>query len=168
LAKAVCSYSPWQFIYWYDRPKSAATVNYHGTIIQELPELAFFQQLPTTWDDSRVLAGKMDKWAVIARRSGDDWYIGAMNGKEQTSFTVPLTFLRKDTKYIAEIYADSPSADEPQRVSINRIELDNSGELEIKMRPNGGQAFRLIPAPATPISKATGDDPKRVAAAGGE
>lgn len=165
LAKSVCSYSPWQFIYWYDRPPSDANPSRHGTVIEPLPELVFFRHLPVVWDDTRVLSGEIDKWAVIARRSGDDWFVGAMNGEEATSFTVPLTFLRDDKTYIAEIYTDSPTSDAPHRVAIEQRKVNSTQELEIQMRPNGGQAFRLVPVEEGAISKDGADDPKRVAAA---
>ena len=49
LAKSVCFFSPWQFLFWYDQPSFA----------KDEPELDFFRQLPTTWDDTKVINGKI-------------------------------------------------------------------------------------------------------------
>ncbi|HYW79998.1 MAG TPA: glycoside hydrolase family 97 N-terminal domain-containing protein, partial [Thermoguttaceae bacterium] len=74
LAKAVCFYSPWQFLYWYDRPgKSPSKKGGAGgaqTGIGDEPELEFFDQVPTVWDDTRVVHGAIGQYAAIARRSG--------------------------------------------------------------------------------------------------
>ena len=63
LAKAVCLYSPWQFIYWYDRPvnspNKAGGAGGNDIYIAEVPELIFFDQLPTTWDDTKVIQESM-------------------------------------------------------------------------------------------------------------
>lgn len=47
LAKMVCFFSPWQFVFWYDRPQN----------MERGPELAFVKELPTTWNETRVLHG---------------------------------------------------------------------------------------------------------------
>ena len=58
MAKAVCLYSPWQFLYWYDRPAgSPAKIGGAGNnerFIQELPELTFFDRLPTVFLDAEA------------------------------------------------------------------------------------------------------------------
>ncbi len=113
LAKAVCIYSPWQFLYWYDRPVKAprnkgGAGGQHNVIV-DVPELEFFKQLPTVWDDTRVLAGRIGEYAVIARRAGNRWFIGVMNGAEARTLDVPLDFLDKDTDYTATLYTDDPN-----------------------------------------------------------
>ena len=74
LAKAVCLYSPWQFLYWYDRPPAAPQdkggAGNARTALGDEPELEFFDHMPTVWDDTRVLQGQIGQYAVIARRRG--------------------------------------------------------------------------------------------------
>jgi len=74
LAKAVCLFSPLQFLYWYDKPGIAPgkNVDLKGTtnMIGDEPELEFFNNVPTVWDETRVLTGEISKYGVIARRSG--------------------------------------------------------------------------------------------------
>jgi len=85
LAKAVCFYSPWQFLYWYDRPAGSPGTQgaggEHAGIGHE-PELAFFDAVPTVWDDTKVIHGSIGQYAVIARKSGSDWFIGCMNSAQ--------------------------------------------------------------------------------------
>ncbi|RYY65287.1 MAG: alpha-glucosidase, partial [Chitinophagaceae bacterium] len=66
MAKAVCIYSPLQFIYWYDHPKWNPLEEFKEADIQEVPELSWYDQLPTTWDETKVLEGQMLDFATIA------------------------------------------------------------------------------------------------------
>ncbi len=81
LAKAVCLFSPWQFLYWYDRPPPAPPdkggAGNADSVIGDEPELEFFDHVPTAWDDTRVLHGQIGQYAVIARRRGAEWYWAA-------------------------------------------------------------------------------------------
>ena len=99
LAKSVCFYSPWQFLYWYDRPTSsprrAGGAGGGRNVIGDEPELEFFDHVPTVWDDTKVIHGQMGAYTVIARQSGENWFIGCMNGNDPHTFNVPLDFLDK-------------------------------------------------------------------------
>jgi alpha-glucosidase len=150
LAKAVCFYSPWQFLFWYDRPfpsremtgRAADTYN----VIGAEPELEFFAQCPTVWDDTRVLPGSIGQYAVIARRSGDNWFIGAMNGDEPRALDVPLQFLEAGRPYLAHLYCDDPTVTTRTHVKIERLTVDRGTVLKVVMPARGGQAIRLVPA----------------------
>lgn len=149
LAKAVCIYSPWQFMYWYDRPQDSPqkTGNAGGSknVISEEPELAFFDQIPTVWDDTKVIHGKIGEYAVIARRSGNDWYIGAMNDDTARTLKVPLHFLDKSNKYAATTYTNDPSLKTRTNVRIDHSTVDAKTVLKIDLAPKSGQAIRLTP-----------------------
>ena len=70
LAKLVCVYSPWQFVYWYDRPPDSdiSEIGAGGSRnrILEVPELVFIDEVPTVWDDTRVIDGFPGEFAIIA------------------------------------------------------------------------------------------------------
>jgi hypothetical protein len=78
LAKAVCFYSPWPFLYWYDRPQaSPRTKGGAGDevpLIGNEPELEFLDHVPTVRDDTQVLHGRIGEYVVIARQSGENWF----------------------------------------------------------------------------------------------
>ncbi|OGV70953.1 MAG: alpha-glucosidase [Lentisphaerae bacterium RIFOXYA12_FULL_48_11] len=150
LAKAVCIYSPWQFLYWYDRPKGAPKkVGGAGgteTDIGGEPELEFYDKVPVVWDDTKVIHGKIGEFAVMARRSGDDWYIGYMNSGADRKLDVPLEFLRKDRKYVAHIYSDDPAVQTRTHVRIDRFVVNAGNVLKLSATAQGGQAVRIVPA----------------------
>ena len=71
------------------------------------PELDFFKHVPTVWDDTTVLQGQIGEYATIARRSGDEWFVGTMNAVQRRQLDIPLTFLGLGKKYTAHIYSDA-------------------------------------------------------------
>jgi alpha-glucosidase len=150
LAKAVCFYSPWQFLYWYDRPQAAPqkTGGAGGskTGIGDEPELEFFDHCPTIWDDTKVLQGSIGQYAIIARRSDADWFVGFMNSGRQRTFEVPLDFLKAGRRYVAHIYSDDPSVPTRTHVRIDRFEVERDTVLKMTAGTQGGQAVRLVPA----------------------
>ena len=149
LAKAVCFYSPWQFLYWYDRPFVSREATGRSpdarNVIGDEPELEFFDQCPTVWDDTKVLHGSIGQYAVIARRSGDEWFLGAMNSDEPRSLDVALQFLDADKKYTAHVYSDDPTVPTRTHVKIERLTVDRSTVLKVAMPARGGQVIRLVP-----------------------
>ena len=104
LAKMVCFYSPLQFVFWYDRPFVSREVTGRrpnaANVLGDEPELDFFARCPTVWDDTKVLEGRIGEYAVIARRSDDEWFVGFMNSGEPREFDVPLAFFgaRRDLR----------------------------------------------------------------------
>jgi len=135
LAKPVVLFSPWQFLFWYDRP----------AVVADTPELEFYNHLPTTWDDTRVLHGSIGEYAVVARRKGDQWFVGGMNGLEPRAFNVPLGFLDANRRYTAHVYSDDPSVATPTHVKIERLAVDRDSVLQVALPARGGQAIRIEP-----------------------
>ncbi len=133
LAKPVVLFSPWQFLFWYDRPSAC----------QDEPELEFWNHMPTIWDDTRVLAGAIGEYVVIARRSGADWYIGAMNADDPRSFEFTLDFLEPGRSYVAHVYRHDPSVPTRTRVGIERRPVRAGDRLRIQLGPREGQAIRI-------------------------
>jgi alpha-glucosidase len=136
LAMAVVSFSPIQTILWYDRPTA-----YRGE-----PEIEFFREVPTVWDETRVLDGRIGEFAVIARRSGRRWFIGAINAKEPRTLQAPLSFLAPGAKYVAHVYADDPNAPTATKVGVSKRAVDANTALQIPLGANGGQAIWIEPA----------------------
>jgi len=148
LAKAVCLYSPWQFVYWYDRPaaapKKAGGAGGAQTGIGDEPELEFFDHVPTVWDDTKVIEGRVGEYAVMARKSGDNWFMGCMNSGKARTFEVPLDFLDSGKAYTAHVYADDPQVPTRTHVRIDRFEVNQDTVLKMTVSAQGGQAVRLV------------------------
>lgn len=147
LAKAVCIYSPWQFLYWYDRPKGSriGDEGAGGTksIIQEVPELAFYDALPTVWDDTKVLDGYPGKFATLARRNGSDWFIGTLNGEEKKNIEIQLSFLDENTRYMATIYSDDAKVATTTHVKIEERDVTAKDRLFFEVNPGSGLAIHI-------------------------
>ena len=150
LAKAVCVYSPWQFVYWYDRPpESPQNIGGAGgkhPVIGDEPELEFFDRVPTVWDDTRVIDGEIGEHAVIARRSGSEWFVGAMNGETARTLKIPLDFLDEGKRYTAHIYSDDETIPTSTHVKIERRQVTATTTLSAELAPSSGLAARLVPA----------------------
>ena len=115
------------------------------------PAFQFIRDVAVDWDTTRVVAGKIGDYVVVARRerNGPTWYLGAITDEEARTFDVPLSFLTRGRKYVAEIYADGPGANwltNPLPVTISKRPVDATSRLHIVLAPGGGQAVRIRPA----------------------
>jgi len=146
MAKAICIYSPWQFLYWYDRPE-ASPRNKGGAgdanpFIPEIPDLSFYDRLPTVWDDTKVLEGKIGEFGTIARKNGEQWFIGSLTDQPR-KLMMDLKFLDKGAKYEATIYADDSSLDTSTKVRITKKEVTSASRLNFDLKQKNGIAIIL-------------------------
>lgn len=136
LAASVVYYSPIQLIFWYDKPSQ----------FRDEPELEVFKQVPTTWDETRVIHGKIGQFVTIARRKGEQWFIGSMNANERRKLEIPLDFLKPGVSYTASIHSDAnPEGNEPKKVANSSQSVSRESTLSADMADNGGQAIILTP-----------------------
>jgi len=147
LAKAVMIYSPWQFLYWYDRPegspgKKGGAGDSDG-FIKNHPELEFYKNLPTVWDETKVLEGEIGKFATIARRSGDDWFLGSLTANQNKSVLINPDFLQKGLDYEATIYTFDPDSESSTKVKIDKRVVNTETELNFEIPANSGMAMHI-------------------------
>ena len=136
LAMPVVYYSPITFLYWYDLPNA-----YKGE-----KELDFWKHCPTVWDESKALEGEIGEYIVQARRSGNDWFVGAMNGLQARDITLNTAgFLQKSKKYLVEIYNDDPSLQTRTKVSSMVLNVKAGKQLKLHLQASGGAALRFVP-----------------------
>jgi alpha-glucosidase len=103
----------------------------------------FIKEIPTTWDETKVLDAKVDQYILLARRKNNDWYIGAINNHEKRTLNIPLEFLGEG-KYEAEIYTDTNDTNEnPNHINIEKRTLSKGDNLEIKIADGGGLAIHI-------------------------
>jgi alpha-glucosidase len=106
----------------------------------------FIKQVPTTWDEVRVLSGRPMENITLARRSGRDWYVGSLTNWDERTVKVPLSFLGEG-EYTAEIYADAPdSAQEATHSTFSTKTVDRNMVLDVHMVSGGGNAIWIHPA----------------------
>ncbi len=109
-------------------------------------EFAFLKRVPTTWDEVHAIGGQPMEWISLARRSGQDWYVGSITNWDARTIQVPLSFLGAG-KYEAEIYADAPDAAEnATHTTLSHQAVDRSTVLTVHMVSGGGNAIWIHPA----------------------
>jgi alpha-glucosidase len=149
LAKSVVLYSPWQFLYWYDRPAASP----RGTggagssegVIGDEPELDFFDALPVTWDDTHVLDGRIGEYATIARRKGAAWFVASLTGEQGRAVEIPLSFLETSREYTAVLYFDD--AQVPTRTGVRREERRVASSTVLRHALGGNQGLAAVIRP---------------------
>ena len=145
MAKTVCLYSPWQYLFWYDSPAASPDVGGKGTVLQDVPELTFFQRLPTVWDETKWLDGHPDTHAVVARRKGDVWFLGALNGATARQLTIPLAFLTAGQNYRLELFRDDSTATSVTKVGIKTSVVNRDSSIQRTVAARNGLAAILTP-----------------------
>ena len=135
LAASMVYYGPLQVLYWYDTPER----------VEDVPELKWLDELPTTWDESHVLSGTPGESIVIARRKGTDWYVAAMTNTEGRTVTItPADFLTAG-KWQTTIYNDDPSVDTSTKVGVTNRIVHGKSSIRLQLQPSGGAVLRFTP-----------------------
>lgn len=137
----VLFYSPLQTLYWYDTPAR----------IKEVPELEFFDNVPVVWDETRVVDDAIGEHVVIARRSGEEWFAGAITNDEGRTLEVPTAFLEVGRDYVLRVYTDDPSSESPTKVKCSRYIVKGGQTLTFDLQPKGGAAMHFLPAQKSDI-----------------
>ena len=97
----------------------------------------FLSQLPAAWDETRFVSGYPGESCVLARRSGNTWYVAGINGTDETkTLSVPLPFIKKVRE--ATVFADSGSKEQPWS-----IETIQKLPATVTCQPRGGFIFRM-------------------------
>lgn len=141
LALYVVIYSPVQMVA--DTPENYA----------KYPEpMKFIRDVPTDWQDTRVLNAEIGDYVTIARkeRDGENWYVGAVGDEQERTVSFKLDFLTPGKSYVAEIYRDGDDADyrteKRHSIVIENKKLTSADTLTMRLAPGGGFAIRLVAA----------------------
>ena len=125
-----CVYtSGWQFLFWYQRPDQ---------IDEKNPALDFWREIPTVFDETRFLKGEIGKFAVVARRVGDKWFIGGLNAGEKRTFDMPLDFVGKGP-FNVRLFRDA-DPDDARSCAPVAAETQNASSITVTCAANGGFA----------------------------
>ena len=124
-----------QTMFWYDKPSA-----YEGE-----PELEFWKQIPTVWDETKVLQGEPGQFITTTRRKGEEWFVGTVTNNESRTVKVPFSFLPAGKKYIATIYSDDPKVATKTKVKVEKKKVDSKTVMTVNLMASGGQAIWLRP-----------------------
>ena len=105
------------------------------------PSEDFLRHLPATWDETIVLPGsEIGKVTGFARRSGQEWYIGVVNGTEPANMKIDFSFLGPG-KWQTDFFGDIPG--EPAKFDRKIDKISASDSTTVSMVPRGGAVFRI-------------------------
>lgn len=108
--------------------------------------LRFIAEIPTVWDDTRAVSGRIGEHIVMARRTGDVWYVGGMTDWSWRTVEIDLSFLG-DGDFTAEMFCDGMNADRAARdYKRETVKVPADRKVKIRMVPGGGFALKIAPA----------------------
>ena len=101
----------------------------------------FIASVPTVWDETKALGGKVGEYVVIARRKGDTWYIGGLTDWTAREYVVDLSHFG-DGQWNVELFADGINSDHNGK-DYRKSSFATNGTFTVKMNQGGGFAARL-------------------------
>ncbi|MBB6729437.1 glycoside hydrolase family 97 protein [Cohnella zeiphila] len=110
---------------------------------------SFLRQVPAAWDESRLLEGFPGRFVTMARRDGEDWFVGAICAAAGRTATIDLDFLTPGSVYEAEIYEEEFDEGEEYRfrratdMTVRTQRVTSFEVLRLPMKVYGGCAIRL-------------------------
>ena len=135
LAMAAVYYSPIQFLFWYDNPQ----------VFDGGRELKFWKDIPTVFDESKALDGEPGEFIVQARRRGDDWFVGILNGMTARTVTLSTADFLPKGKYTVELYTDDASLKTRSKVASRTQTVRSGQKITLPLQASGGAALHFYP-----------------------
>jgi len=119
----------------------------HPTNLRGQPGIDFLRLVPTVWDETRVLSGVVAEHLVVARRSGADWYLGALNNSTSRVRTIKLDFLGAGRWHL-RWWRDAPdSSENAEHIAIDERDVTDDDTIDLRMAPGGGAALHFVRIP---------------------
>jgi alpha-glucosidase len=112
--------------------------------MKEQESTDFIAAVPTTFDETVSLDGKVGKFVSIARRKGTTWYVGSMSNWTPRETTIDLSFLG-DGNYKAVIFQDGINADRDATDYVRKeVNVTSKDKITVQLAPGGGWAARFV------------------------
>ena len=111
--------------------------------LREPEAMEFLTAVPTEWDDSKALDGRIGQYVAVARRNGADWYVGAMTNWTGRELDIDFSFL-PEGNFQMDAYQDGVNADRMgSDYKLVKTQVNRTTKLKIKLAPGGGWAARI-------------------------
>ena len=108
------------------------------------PGFEFIQKVPTSWDETRAPHASVNEYVTIARRKGDDWYIGSITNSTARTVQLSLDFLEKGQRYIAEIYTDATDVNiNPNHLVKQLKDVTKEDIISLSLASEGGAVMHI-------------------------
>jgi alpha-glucosidase len=115
--------------------------------MREQESTSFIAGIPTVFDETVALDGKVGEYVAIARRKGSDWFVGAMTNWDARDLVIDLSFLPAG-KYTVELFQDGVNADRDATDYKRSVVGASSGDkITVHLSNGGGWAARIRPTP---------------------
>jgi len=115
--------------------------------LREPEVMDFLARVPTVWDETKVLEARIGDYAVVARKNGESWYLGAMTDWTAREFELKLDFLEPGKLWTADLWLDGVNAGRfSSDFSRQSLKLTSGEAIKLKLAPGGGAVVRLTPA----------------------
>ena len=110
------------------------------------PGFEFLKAVPTTWDQTVVPNASVNEYVTIARKKGEDWFVGTINNSQARSIDVDLKFLDKDKKYKITIYKDAEDTNIDSNKLVKEVEeITYRDKITLPLASDGGSVFHIQP-----------------------
>ena len=104
----------------------------------------FIAEIPTVWNETVAVDGQVAKYIVMARRSGETWYVGGLTNWDERDIEVDLNFLGEG-KWQIELFRDGINANKAARDYKKEVlDLPASGKLKVHLAKGGGFAAKIV------------------------
>ncbi len=108
--------------------------------------LRYLQKVPVVWNETHPLSAKVGHHAIIAKRTGERWYVGGMCGYQGNTSSVSLDFLMPNKQYNLELYEDTDETRKDASIYQYRtMTVTADTTLQMTMQPGGGFMMVLTP-----------------------
>jgi alpha-glucosidase len=105
----------------------------------------FLKEVPTVWDETKVLDAKVGDFIVVARRKGTEWFVGAITNHEARTVSIPMKFLSTGLQ-VARIYSDAEdSSSQPNHLTEITRQLTSADTITIQLVGGGGMTMHVKP-----------------------
>ncbi|MBK8881527.1 MAG: glycoside hydrolase family 97 protein [Bacteroidales bacterium] len=113
--------------------------------MKEQESTSFIVNIPVVWDDIKVLDAKVGDYLLLARRSGSEWFVGALTDWTSRDMELDLSFLPQG-QYSMEIFQDGINADRfAGDYKHYKTDVKSGEKIKIHLAPGGGWTARIIP-----------------------
>ncbi|TLX71269.1 glycoside hydrolase family 97 protein [Labilibacter sediminis] len=108
------------------------------------------REMPAQFDDYKVLDAQLDEFISVARKSGNNWFVGSLTNRQSRQITINCSFLEEGKKYEATLYEDAKDShylNNKESYFIRKLNIDSNSKLKIKLAQGGGHAIyiRMMP-----------------------
>ena len=112
------------------------------------PYTQYIASLPTVFDETRILQGKMGEYIVTARRLGDTWYIAGQTNWDARDLTIDFSFLPEGKSYKAHLLTDGINAHhDAEDYRLSTMDCNSTTQQTIHLAPGGGFVIKLNSLP---------------------